>query len=49
MDPMVVLKVLKIIYKAIRSWLVEQAAKTETPVDNWMIEVFDYFLLDKTE
>ena len=44
MVPEVVLKVLKIIYLSIRPWLFEQAAKTETPIDNWMLEVFDMLL-----
>jgi len=36
----------KIIYKELRSWLREEAKKTETPVDDWMLDILDKLLLD---
>jgi hypothetical protein len=46
MVPEAVLKVVKVIYKALRPWLEEEAKKTATPVDNYMLELLDYFLRD---
>jgi len=40
------LSIIGMIYKKIRPWLVEQAAKTETPIDDWMISVLDWLLLE---
>jgi hypothetical protein len=41
-----VLSIVKMIYKELRPWLEQQAQKTETPVDDWMIAVLDKLLID---
>jgi hypothetical protein len=40
-DPGLILPIAKLIYQFIRPWFVEQAAKTETPIDDWMIMILD--------
>jgi len=40
----IILKVVRTIFKSLRPWLVEQAKKTETPVDDYMIELLDWVL-----
>ena len=42
----IVLAIVKLIYGHLRSWLLEEAKKTETPVDDWMLGVLDKLLLD---
>jgi len=42
----IILAIVKIIYKELRPWLTEEAKKTETPVDEWMLSVLDRLLLD---
>ncbi len=39
-----ILSVAKVIYGFIRPWLSEEAKKSTTPVDDWMIEVLDKIL-----
>lgn len=41
-----ILTIVKLIYKELRPWLIEEAKKTETPVDDWMLGVLDRVLLD---
>jgi len=46
MDFGLVLTIVKLIYKHIRSWLIEESKKTETPIDDWMLSILDRLLLD---
>ena len=39
--PAMVLSLLGMILKPILPWLKEQAAKTETPLDNWVVEFLE--------
>ena len=39
--PAMVLSLLGMILKPILPWLKEQAAKTETPLDNWTVEFLE--------
>jgi len=41
-----ILGLVKMIYKQIREWLREEAKKTESPVDDWMLDILDKLLLD---
>jgi len=43
-DAGVVLSIIRTIYGYLRPWLKEQAAKTETPVDDWMLNALDAVL-----
>lgn len=40
----VALKVLGFIWIQVKPWLKEQAAKSETPIDEWMIDLVDKVL-----
>lgn len=40
----IALKVLGFIYQQVRPWLKEQAAKSETPIDDWMLDLVDKVL-----
>jgi len=42
----VILAVLKMIYKSVAPWLKEQAAKSDTPIDDWMLTFLDAVLGD---
>lgn len=39
-----VMGILGFIYTTLRPWLVSEAAKTTTPIDDWMISFFDKLL-----
>lgn len=43
-DPGTVLLLFRTIYAALRSWLWEMAKKSDTPVDDWMLELLDTLL-----
>jgi hypothetical protein len=40
----VVIPVLKLVYSQLRPWLKEQAAKSDTPLDNWVLDLLDKLL-----
>jgi hypothetical protein len=44
----VLLAVGKMIYKQVGPWLKEQAAKSDTPIDDWMLVFLDAILGDST-
>ena len=41
LGPALVLSILGMILKPLLPWLKEQAAKTETPIDNWAVEFLE--------
>ncbi len=41
LGPGVVLNIVGMILKPLLPWLKEQAAKTETPLDNWAVEFLE--------
>ena len=41
LGPGIVLSILGMILKPLLPWLKEQAAKTETPIDNWAVEFLE--------
>lgn len=43
-DPGTVLGLVKTIYGFLRPWLWEQARESNTPVDNWMLDMLDKLL-----
>lgn len=40
----IAVNVLKAVYQQIRPWLKEQAAKTDTPLDGWVLDLVDNLL-----
>lgn len=41
LGPGIVLNILGMVIRPLLPWLKEQAAKTETPIDNWAVEFFE--------
>jgi hypothetical protein len=46
MTPEMVLRVVRVIYKSLSAWLHEEAKKSNTPVDDYMLEILDFLLRD---
>jgi PII-like signaling protein len=46
MTPEMVLRIVRVIYKSLRVWLAEEAKKSDTPVDDYMVEILDFLLRD---
>lgn len=40
----IAIKLLKAVYQQLRPWLKEQAAKTDTPLDGWVLDLLDSVL-----
>jgi len=43
-DPGIILAIVRQIYLLIRPWLKKKADETDTPVDNWMLDLLDTLL-----
>ncbi len=43
-DPGLVIGIIRSIYGVIRPWLKEEAAKSQTPIDDWMLTLLDNLL-----